>query len=397
MIKGKFNLNFLRLLLLMIITVTVFITSICSSLAVGLEEIESQISNQEYQKTEIDKQLASLKNQIEEQKKLDSAITSEMAAVLKQKQQEKDKLNQMLEDLDYIYKQIDEYYETIQQAEISYNEALSKFFTRTKIMYQYSDYNLLKLFVESKDYFDFVNREKLFLKMMENDKKDLEELLIMKSDLENKKKIQEQFMLDTELLIAEKNAVIEAIENNEKDIYAKLEASREAIDILEAQEQAMIKESENIKNKIQELEKQYSDNSYSDSGLIWPSRSSTYISSYYGWRDVHPIYGNGRMHNGIDISAAHGTDIIASADGAVSLVLHDEDGYGWYIVLYHGDGISTLYAHCSKVIVKEGQTVKQGQVIGLVGTTGASTGPHIHYEVRVNGTPKNPLEFISPK
>ena len=68
------------------------------------------------------------------------------------------------------------------------------------------------------------------------------------------------------------------------------------------------------------------------------------------------------MHYGIDISAAHGTDIIASADGIVTLVLHDDVGYGWYIVLYHGDGISTLYAHCSKVIVREGQTVKQGQV-----------------------------------
>lgn len=397
MIKGKFDLKILRLILLMLVVVVFSITLISSSFAVCLEELEGQISNQESQKTEIDKQLSSLKNQIEEQKKLDLEITSEMATILAQKQQENDKLEQMLEDLDYIYKQIDEYYETIQQAEISYNEALNKFFSRAKIMYQYSDYNLLRLFVESKDYYDFVNREKLFSKMIENDKRDLEELLIMKADLENKKKIQEQFKLDTELLIAEKSAVLKAIENNEKNVYEKLKASREAIDTLEAQEQAMIKESENIENKIQELEKQYSDNSYSGSGLIWPSRSSTYISSYYGWRDVHPIYGNGRMHHGIDISAAHGTDIIASADGVVSLVLHDEDGYGWYIILYHGDGISTLYAHCSKVIVKEGQTVRQGQVIGLVGTTGASTGPHIHYEVRVNGTPKNPLEFISPK
>lgn len=397
MIKCKFNFKVLRLMLLLLITITVLITSICSSFAIGLEELENQINVQESQKAEIDKQLASLKNQIEEQKKLDLAITSEMAAILEQKQKEQDTLDQMLEDLDNIYKQIDEYYETIEQAEISYNEALSEFFSRTKIMYQYSDYNSLKLFVESKDYFDFVNREKLFSKLMKNDRQDLEEIMIMKADLENKKKIQEQFKLDTELLIAEKNAVIEAIENNEKDIYDKLEASRAAIDTLETQEQAMLKESKNIESKIQQLEKQYSDYSYSDSHLIWPSRSSTYISSYYGWRDVHPIYGYGRMHYGIDISAAHGTDIIASADGIVTLVLHDDVGYGWYIVLYHGDGISTLYAHCSKVIVREGQTVKQGQVIGLVGSTGASSGPHIHYEVRVNGTPKNPLDYISPK
>lgn len=164
MIKCKFNFKVLRLMLLLLITITVLITSICSSFAIGLEELENQINVQESQKAEIDKQLASLKNQIEEQKKLDLAITSEMAAILEQKQKEQDTLDQMLEDLDNIYKQIDEYYETIEQAEISYNEALSEFFSRTKIMYQYSDYNSLKLFVESKDYFDFVNREKLFFK-----------------------------------------------------------------------------------------------------------------------------------------------------------------------------------------------------------------------------------------
>ena len=103
------------------------------------------------------------------------------------------------------------------------------------------------------------------------------------------------------------------------------------------------------------------------------------------------------MHYGIDIDAAYGTDILSSADGVVTLVLFDDVGYGWYIIVYHGDGISTLYAHCSKVLVKEGQNVKQGQVLGLVGTTGASTGPHIHYEVRVNGKPQNPLDYVKPK
>ena len=198
-------------------------------------------------------------------------------------------------------------------------------------------------------------------------------------------------------MISEKQAVIKAIENNESNIYEKLEISKNAIDTLEAQEQAMIEESKNIEKKIQELEKMYEEYSYSSSGLMWPSRDSTRIASYYGWREVHPVYGYGRMHYGIDIDAAYGTDILSSADGVVTLVLFDDVGYGWYIIVYHGDGISTLYAHCSKVLVKEGQNVKQGQVLGLVGTTGASTGPHIHYEVRVNGKPQNPLDYVKPK
>ena len=384
-------------LIITVIVIFIFITSAISSFAVSLEEIENQINKNESQKESIDNQLSSLKEQIEAQKKQDSAITAEMAAVLKEKQQEKDKLKQMLEDLDYIYEQIEEYYENIEETEKRYNEALKAFYSRAKIMYQYSQYNSLRLFVESKDYFDYVNREKIFSKMMNNDRAALQELMIMKKDLENKKAVQEQFKLDAEKLISEKQAVIKAIENNESNIYEKLEISKNAIDTLEAQEQAMIEESKNIEKKIQELEKMYEEYSYSSSGLMWPSRDSTRIASYYGWREVHPVYGYGRMHYGIDIDAAYGTDILSSADGVVTLVLFDDVGYGWYIIVYHGDGISTLYAHCSKVLVKEGQNVKQGQVLGLVGTTGASTGPHIHYEVRVNGKPQNPLDYVKPK
>lgn len=395
--KKLFYLKQLQFITLIITVIVIFITSAISSFAVNLEEIENQINKNESQKESIDNQLSSLKEQIEAQKKQDSAITAEMAAVLKEKQQEKDKLKQMLEDLDYIYEQIEEYYENIEETEKRYNEALKAFYSRAKIMYQYSQYNSLRLFVESKDYFDYVNREKIFSKMMNNDRAALQELMIMKKDLENKKAVQEQFKLDAEKLISEKQAVIKAIENNESNIYEKLEISKNAIDTLEAQEQAMIEESKNIEKKIQELEKMYEEYSYSSSGLMWPSRDSTRIASYYGWREVHPVYGYGRMHYGIDIDAAYGTDILSSADGVVTLVLFDDVGYGWYIIVYHGDGISTLYAHCSKVLVKEGQNVKQGQVLGLVGTTGASTGPHIHYEVRVNGKPQNPLDYVKPK
>ncbi|MBO5148055.1 MAG: peptidoglycan DD-metalloendopeptidase family protein [Clostridia bacterium] len=395
--KKLFYLKQLQFITLIITVIVIFITSAISSFAVSLEEIENQINKNESHKESINNQLSSLKEQIEAQKKQDSAITAEMAAVLKEKQQEKDKLKQMLEDLDYIYEQIEEYYENIEETEKRYNEALKAFYSRAKIMYQYSQYNSLRLFVESKDYFDYVNREKIFSKMMNNDRAALQELMIMKKDLENKKAVQEQFKLDAEKLISEKQAVIKAIENNESNIYEKLEISKNAIDTLEAQEQAMIEESKNIEKKIQELEKMYEEYSYSSSGLMWPSRDSTRIASYYGWREVHPVYGYGRMHYGIDIDAAYGTDILSSADGVVTLVLFDDVGYGWYIIVYHGDGISTLYAHCSKVLVKEGQNVKQGQVLGLVGTTGASTGPHIHYEVRVNGKPQNPLDYVKPK
>jgi murein DD-endopeptidase MepM/ murein hydrolase activator NlpD len=113
------------------------------------------------------------------------------------------------------------------------------------------------------------------------------------------------------------------------------------------------------------------------------------ISSGFGLR-FHPILGYARLHSGIDFAAPLGTPIRAAADGEV-IWASWRGGYGRCIILLHGDGVATLYAHCSDTVVRPGQQVKRGQWIGNVGTTGLSTGPHLHFEIRVNGHPVNPI------
>ena len=384
-----------KLVVIFTIILTLFINMAVASLAASLEDIQSQITHQQANKNELKNELAGLRAEIEAQKKEDAKITAEMAAILAQKQEQATIVEQMLDDLDNIYEQIEGYYNSIQQAEEEYNEALKKFYTRARIMYRYTQYDSLRLFVEAEDIFDYANRDKLFSRMMENDREAIRGLLVMKQDLESKKQIQEQLKVDAEALLLEKQAIIEAIEKNEKIVAEKLEASRGSLAILEAQESKIEAESYKIESEIKKLQELYNQQTQSYSGLIWPSRSTKKISSYYGMR-LHPIYGYWKMHTGIDIGASYGTDIISSADGVVTSVTYNEGGYGWYIVVYHGDGISTLYAHCSKVIAKVGQSVKRGQVIALVGSTGASTGPHIHFEVRVNGAHTDPLKYVKP-
>jgi murein DD-endopeptidase MepM/ murein hydrolase activator NlpD len=117
------------------------------------------------------------------------------------------------------------------------------------------------------------------------------------------------------------------------------------------------------------------------------------IASYYGYR-TDPFYKIKKFHEGLDFSAPVGTEVYASGDGVVSRIERLRGGYGNYIVIDHGFSYETLYAHLSKFEVKRGQKVKRGQVIGYVGNTGKSTAPHLHYEVRRNGRPVNPIHFF---
>ncbi|WP_367328580.1 M23 family metallopeptidase, partial [Lentimicrobium sp.] len=117
------------------------------------------------------------------------------------------------------------------------------------------------------------------------------------------------------------------------------------------------------------------------------------IGSYFGYR-TDPFYNVTKFHEGIDFTAPVGTDIYATGDGVVTKVEYSRSGYGNCIVVNHGFGYETLYAHLSKMAVKKGQKVKRGQVIGFVGNTGKSTSPHLHYEVRKGGRAVDPINFF---
>jgi len=122
------------------------------------------------------------------------------------------------------------------------------------------------------------------------------------------------------------------------------------------------------------------------------NKDLTRMASGYGWR-IHPILKTRRMHYGMDFTAKTGTPIYATADGVVKHAGWKANGFGNHVVINHGYGYETLYAHMSKVAVKNGQKVKRGQVIGYVGNTGLSAGPHCHYEVHINGKRVNPINY----
>ena len=125
---------------------------------------------------------------------------------------------------------------------------------------------------------------------------------------------------------------------------------------------------------------------------MWPVPASQRITSYYGNR-IHPVYKTKRFHSGIDIGVGYGANILAAADGTVTLA-ETNGGYGKCIIINHGSGLTSLYGHNSSLLVSKGDKVTKGQIIAKAGSTGVSTGPHLHFEVRVNGSTTDPLGYL---
>ena len=122
--------------------------------------------------------------------------------------------------------------------------------------------------------------------------------------------------------------------------------------------------------------------------------SYKYLSSPYGWR-IHPVYGDRRFHSGVDLAGKGGTNIYATRSGTVTVADYEGDGAGNYVFINHGDGFSSVYMHMDYYIVSVGEYVSAGEVIGYVGTTGLSEGPHLHFGIAYNGAYVNPANYIN--
>ena len=234
---------------------------------------------------------------------------------------------------------------------------------------------------------------------VKNSKQELEN---QKSEYEKAKKEKEDKSSELKKLKADKEKKVSNLTDEQKQIQAQMDEYDKQMKII-SQKEAAAAEKEAAAARVTQSSSSGSSSSnsgkvYSSEGqsgrFLWPVPSSHNISSNYGYR-IHPISGVRKLHAGIDIAAAGGADIVAGDDGTVLLASFGYNGgYGNYIIINHGNGITTRYAHCSNLFVSTGDTVKKGQVIAAVGTTGASTGNHCHFEVRINGETTNPLNYL---
>lgn len=262
--------------------------------------------------------------------------------------------------------------------------------------YKYGYQSSLEILFTAKSFAEFVTRFEMIRRFTRIDVQAIKTLqtqqdLIVKKKQEIVQKQQElasQKSLFLQLQNQNKQEQVRQIslnENKQKEL-ATLRNDRKALeDALDELEQT----SKNLESQI----RQYQNQSHAALGTgkyIWPVPGD--VIQYFGWR-VHPILRKRKFHTGIDIVASQGTRISA-ADSGVVIFCGRNGGYGKMILLDHGSGFATLYAHCSLLLVDMGQAVTKGQEIAKVGTTGLSTGPHLHFEVRKEGVPVDPLSFL---
>jgi len=160
--------------------------------------------------------------------------------------------------------------------------------------------------------------------------------------------------------------------------------------VIDEEERAM----EALKAQVSgSLSKSSGGKAYVGGEFTWPTPSCHYITSHFSPRRKNPVSGVYKRHTGTDIGAAYGTTIVAANSGTVTLAGWNS-GYGNCVIIDHGGGKATLYAHMSSYSVSKGQTVSKGQKIGAVGSTGNSTGPHLHFEILINGAAVDPMQFF---
>lgn len=380
--------------LLALVIFAMAVVPVSPALAVSQPEIDA-----------LEEQRDELKAEREDMQAEIDALKDEQAGVLEQKRALDEQNEVYRQELELIEEQVelytrlvDEKAAELEKAMAAEEEQLATYRQHVRAMEENGKYTYLSIIFGSKSLSELMSNLDMIGEIMEADKRIYDQYTEAReraeeiraeyeATLEQLGEKQEEYeaeKAELEAKIAEASDMIAQLEeeiNSNYELYLEVLAQEEALE-------------SDIQNKIAELERQEAANSITSTGTyIWPLPGYS-PGSAYGWR-MHPIYHEMRFHAGEDIGAPTGTPILAADSGVAAVYPDNGNGYGNYIMINHGGGRVTLYAHMSAFAISNGASVTQGQVIGYVGSTGNSTGPHLHFEVRVNGATTDPKQYFN--
>jgi murein DD-endopeptidase MepM/ murein hydrolase activator NlpD len=337
--------------------------------------------NQQIKKTQ------QLMNQVKNEKKSVSKAIEELDHKLNQAETELETVEDQLTQLEKQIAVTTMELERVSNEASSQKDLLKK---RVRVMYENGNVGYLSVILNSASFSDFISRMDFLKKIINFDMQLLNKMKTHRDSVADKRNQLEEEQKEKERLktqIADKKQQVEtAKQDREKTLKDLTKDLKE----LERQEDQLLAQSNEVAKKIIALQ---SKEKYVGGKIGWPAPGYYKITSPYGYR-THPILKKKKLHTGIDIAVPSGSEVVAANSGKVIYSGYN-GGYGNTVIIDHGGKISTLYAHNSKLLVKVGDTVEKGKVISKSGSTGLSTGPHLHFEVRENGEHVDPMKYLN--
>lgn len=376
MLKRKSRFAMIVVILLML----TFAVETSLASAATLSQIRNNIKNKQQELNESRAKEKSLGDQVNS---LEQQINS--------KQSDIDELEASISEAQAKLETLEEELAAAEEKVNTQNENLN---ARLRNMYKNGSVGFIDVLMDSGSFSEFLNNLSLVEKVYTSDQDVLEELQKAYDEIDAKKKEIETLqaeLSESKATMEEQKSSLEAdkasVEKKKSEIAADSAETQRELDKLEADAQALT-------SSIRNSGSSSSSSKYNGGIMAWPVPSCHTVSSGYGGR-IHPTTGKYKFHGGLDIPGSYGSAIVAANSGKVIWAGNRGDSYGNYVIIDHGGGVSTLYGHSSKVLVSTGQRVSRGQRIANVGSTGRSTGPHCHFEVRINGSRVNPNPYVN--
>lgn len=351
------------------------------------------VQEQQRKLQDVNRQIDQQRSNVNQAKKKEKTVIGQISGLDQDINKTEAEIKQIDDRIAFLEKSIAKTEEDIKVSEEALAEQSDILSERLVFIYEEGgDVSYLEVLLSATDIKEFLTRYDFLNMIVEQDvelikeiNKEKKELALKKCDLEIKQKelmnIQTSQISQKEILDSQKEEKQKLLGN----VRQEKKALEQALDELE-------RTSRQLETIIRQYQSGSTGSQVGTGVFTWPTPGYTQRTSPYGMR-LHPILGERRMHTGIDIKAPMGATIVAADSGTV-MFAGWMSGYGQVIIIDHANGLSTLYAHQSSFLVSKGTNVSKGQAIGKVGSTGWSTGPHLHFEVRINGTPTNPAGYV---